>query len=383
MTFAVDIDGDPDGQLEVIAGNAVYDMTGVAKWHNGEPDGFPAVADFDLDGDPEIVVVSEGSVRLQDHLGNILWGPNVIAGDGRGGPPTIADYDGDGYPEIGVANKGYYTVLETDGTELWSRETDDDSSGMTGSSVFDFNGDGAAEVVYADERNLWVYRGSDGLVLLQEENHTSKTQLEYPVITDIDGDGHAEIILGSNDVFTPGWSGVTVLGTPSKRDGWWKACKIWNQHAFFFTHVDEDGAIPAVQGKPWLVHNSFRQNFPPNSWEGYPAADLIVSAEGPCIGPDGADDLRFAVRMGNQGAVESTLDPRVAVFSVGLSDEVLLGTGNLEGVLAEGQLSPTLLVPISSLASEGSYVVRADDNGYGVEYVIECNEANNSDLWPD
>ena len=378
MTFAVDIDD--DGQLEVIAGNASYDMSGVAEWHNGESDGFPGVADFDLDGDPEIVVVSDGTVRLQDHAGALLWGPNEIAGTGRGGPPTIADYDGDGLPEIGVANKGYYTVLDTDGGLLWSRETQDVSSGMTGSSVFDFNGDGQAEVVYADEITLWVYQGSDGAVLLAEENHTSRTQLEYPVITDIDGDEHAEIVLGSNDFFTEGWSGVTVLGTTVERGGWWKARRVWNQHAFFFTHVDEDGAIPAVQGKPWLVHNSFRQNFPPDTWEGYPAADLVAAADGPCRGAD--DEPLFAARVGNQGAWETSVSPQVALFATTTSEELLLGTGAASGTLAAGILSSTILVPWDEELATGEFRVRADDNGYGATYVTECDEGNNDADWP-
>lgn len=380
MTFAVDIDD--DGELEVIAGNAVYDINGDAEWTNGLDDGFPGVADFDGDGDPEIVVVFGGTVRLQDHEGNVVWGPNEIAGTGRGGPPTIADYDGDGLPEIGVANKGYYTVLDTDGSELWARATQDVSSGMTGSSVFDFNGDGAAEVVYADEVNLWVYQGNDGTVLLQEENHTSRTQLEYPVITDLDGDEHAEIVLGSNDYFTDGWTGITVLGTTVDRGGWWKARRVWNQHAFFFTHVTEDGTVPATQDKPWLAHNSFRQNFPPDAWEGYPAADLTADPAGPCIGPDGDDDLRFAVQIGNVGAYTTAVDVEVALFATTATDEVLLGTGSVGGLLDAGMLSTTILVPWNEGLQTGDYRVRADDSGTGVGYVTECDETNNAADWP-
>ncbi|MCP4793839.1 MAG: VCBS repeat-containing protein [Proteobacteria bacterium] len=380
MTFAVDIDD--DGELEVIAGNAVYDINGDAEWSNGEPDGFPGVADFDGDGDPEIVVVHNGNVRLQDHTGAIVWGPNEIAGNGRGGPPTIADYDGDGLPEIGIANSGFYTVLDTDGSELWARATQDVSSGMTGSSVFDFNGDGAAEVVYADEITLWVYQGNDGTVLLEEVNHTSRTQLEYPVITDIDGDEHAEIVLGSNDFFTEGWTGVTVLGTTVDRGGWWKARRIWNQHAFFFTHVDEDGTVPTAQEKPWLAHNSFRQNFPPDTWEGYPAADLTSEPAGPCIGPDGDDDLRFAVQVGNVGAYTTAVDVDVAVFAVTSSDEVLLGADSLEGFLEAGMLSTTVLVPWTEGQQTGEYRTKADDSGTGVGEVVECDETNNAADWP-
>ncbi len=377
MTFAVDLDG--DGDLEVVAGDAAYSMDGSAEWSNELGDGFPGVADFDLDGDPEIAVVTAGAVRLQDHQGNLVWGPIDIAGDGRGGPPTIADYDGDGLPEIGVANAGFYTVLDTDGSLLWSRETDDESSGMTGSSVFDFNGDGAAEVVYADEINLWVYQGSDGAVLLQEPNHTSRTQLEYPVITDIDGDQHAEIVLASNDFFTAGWTGITVLGTTQDRGGWWTARRVWNQHAFFFDHIDEDVRIPAAQGSPWLTHNSFRQNFPLGTWEGYPAPDLVAVTDGPCT-LDGAP--RFALRIGNEGAAEPLAVPLISLYATTSSEELLLATVPADAYSPPGVLGGTLLVPYDPAEATGSFRVRADDSGFGDGAIVECDEADNAADWP-
>ncbi len=368
MSFAVDLDG--DGALEVIVGNAAYDMFGNTLWSNGEPDGFPGVADFDLDGDPEIVVVVDGGVRLQDHVGNVLWGPNDIAGNGRGGPPTIADYDGDGYPEIGVANSGFYTVLDTDGSVLWSNPTNDQSSGMTGSSVFDFNGDGVAEVVYADEVDLYVYQGTDGAILLQESNHSSRTQLEYPVIADIDGDDFAEIVLPGNDFFTPGWTGISVLGSTSGR-GWWKARRIWNQHAYFATHVTDDGAIPAAQQQPWLVHNSFRQTFPPDAWLGYPVPNLVPEAMGTCEEPDG--NLLFGVRVANIGAADSALTPVVQVSRDGAN----VGQAPLEGPVLAGTRSAPVWLSVDD-ASPAAWEAVVDPNGT----VIECDDTDNTVQWP-
>ena len=368
MSFAVDIDD--DGELEVIVGNAAYDMTGGTEWANGLADGFPGVADFDADGDPEIVVVVAGGVRLQDHTGAVIWGPNDIAGNGRGGPPTIADYDGDGLPEIGVANSGFYTVLDTDGSLLWSNPTSDASSGMTGSSVFDFNGDGVAEVVYADEVDLFVYQGTDGAVLLQEPNHTSRTQLEYPVIADIDGDDFAEIVLPGNDFFTAGWTGVTVLGNVSGR-GWWKARRIWNQHAYFATHVDDDGGIPANQGKPWLVHNSFRQTFPPDAWLGYPTPNLVPEAIGPCEGPDGP---RFGVRVANEGAADTGAAPTVTLTQGGQ----VVAEGNTDAPIPAGMTSDVVWFDLDDAPEGATWEVTVD--GAGV--IVECDETDNVAVWP-
>jgi hypothetical protein len=185
-SFAVDTDN--DGIQEVVVGNALYRPDGTDIWFNGLSDGYPAVADFDADGGPEIVVVSPGKVRLQTAGGGVLW--DVVNPAQVGGPPTIADYDGDGQPEIGVAGKTGYVVFDGDGSVLWQQATQDASSAITGSSVYDFEGDGIADVVYADEVNLYVYSGTDGAVKLLYDGHNSGTLIEYPIVVDVDNDGY-------------------------------------------------------------------------------------------------------------------------------------------------------------------------------------------------
>ena len=184
-SFAADLEG--DGVQEVIVGNAVYHADGSHLWSIPEPDGYPAVADFDKDGGPEIVVVGTGTVRLQTAGGGMVW--NVANPAQVGGPPTIADYDGDGLPEVGVAGKAGYVVFDGDGTVLWQQATQDASSAVTGSAVYDFEGDGIADVVYADEINLYVYSGTDGAVKLLYDGHNSGTLIEYPIVVDVDNDG--------------------------------------------------------------------------------------------------------------------------------------------------------------------------------------------------
>jgi hypothetical protein len=195
---SVPVDLDGDGIQEVVVGNALYRPDGAAIWFNGQADGYPAVADFDLDGAPEIVVVTPGGVRLQAGDGAVLW--SVANPGGVGGPPTIADFDGDGFPEIGVAGAAAYVVFDGDGSVLWQVATQDASSAITGSSVYDFEGDGIADVVYADEVNLYVYSGVDGAVKLLYEPHNSGTLIEYPIVVDVDNDGQVEIIVAHNNL---------------------------------------------------------------------------------------------------------------------------------------------------------------------------------------
>ena len=61
-SFAVD--WDDDGFLDVVVGDAIYNRFGETIQELNGPDGYPAVADLDLDGRPDVVVVAEGSVHI-------------------------------------------------------------------------------------------------------------------------------------------------------------------------------------------------------------------------------------------------------------------------------------------------------------------------------
>jgi hypothetical protein len=254
-------DVDLDGQPEVVAGTTIYAANGAIEHTIAVgPDGYTAVANFDADPQAEIVLVSGGTVRLYEHDLTLKWGPVSIPDGGNGGSPTVADYDNDGQPEIGVAGARRYAVFETDGTLKWAAVTQDGSSNVTGSSVFDFEGDGAAEVVYSDELRLWVYRGSDGMVLF-ETLLSSCTWYEYPLVADVDGDNNAEIVAVANNNCGYGpQRGVYVFGDPTNT--WVQTRRLWNQHTYHITNIRADGTIPAVQQNNWEVPglNNFRLN---------------------------------------------------------------------------------------------------------------------------
>src|SRR5690606_35069725 len=147
------------------------------------------------------------------------------------------------------------------GALLWSAPTQDVSSNVTGSSVFDFDGDGAAEVVYADEKYLRIYRGTNGDTLYEVPN-PSGTTFEYPLIVDVDRDGHAEIVIGANQLVAPGaypgFSGLRVI--ESSNDGWVATRSIWNQHSYHITNINDDGTVPQNEQPSWLSHNTYRLN---------------------------------------------------------------------------------------------------------------------------
>jgi hypothetical protein len=307
-TTAADLD--LDGQLEVVGGNVAYHADGSVAFDRTAElrDGYPAIGDLDLDGRPEVVVVQSAfipSPYAGDHWllalradGTTLWGPvdinaglapaaDAAAGTvGGGGPPTIANVDDDAAPEIALAGAYAYVVFEPDGARRWASVSDDRSSRKTGSSVFDFDGDGRAEVIYGDQQWLRVYDGGDGGVRFCLCN-TSATLWEYPVVVDVDTDGHAELVVASNDYAfgactaapglgaceqarlaagdTAGTHGIRVFASPSR--DWVGTRRIWNQHTYHVTNVSERGTIPTHERPNWTVPglDDFRLNVQPGA----------------------------------------------------------------------------------------------------------------------
>jgi hypothetical protein len=146
-----------DGRMELIAGGTAYrvpvfadscpaDLTGTSAdtqaycqnllpvlW-DADVEGFCAVADVlgalpasgmpelapgpshPLDGKPEVLVISNGHLRIYDGASCGYDGTRCVARvDVRlaprdGGPPNVDDFDGDGFPEVGTAFETDYAM---------------------------------------------------------------------------------------------------------------------------------------------------------------------------------------------------------------------------------------------------------------------------------
>ena len=362
MSFAVDLDD--DGVQEVVTGNALYTPDGDTIWHNNLPDGAPAVADFDADGTPEIVVVGAATLRLQSSVdGSSIWSVPIPNANNRGGAPTIADFDGDGAPEIGVAGADFYLVFDTDGSILWQHAVNDASSAVTGSSVYDFEGDGVADVVYADQDNLWVLPGANGDAKLQFGEHSSGTWFEYPIIADIDGDDQVEIVYGSQGQF----SGITVIG--DAEESWRPGREVWNQYDYHITNINDDGSIPQDAGLNWLSYNNFRSGDLSPS-DGQAAPDLALGNEAVCEHECVDGLLVLTAQLGNEGASALTAGGEVSLFVVINGEEMLVETIELDGQIDPGVWLDGYLFELDPEGVE-SIILRASANEE------ECNLDNN------
>ena len=419
ISIAEDLDG--DGKLEVITGTQVYDgTTGMDKTKSvmrSLGGGYPAIGDFNADGHPDIVLVSSTSggqrVQIIDYFNNTLIMPATAAANGWGGAPTVADFDGDGKPEFATASAVNYYVYSPDclktpkpakckGTDpgvLWQSQTQDSSSGSTGSSVFDFNGDKIAEVVYRDECWLRVYNGPDGKKLFAAPV-SSGTDLEMPVIADTDGDGHADIVVSSDNVQGDSChSGVsaTELGMPhgpstfgikvfkDPMDRWMPSRAIWNQHAYHITNVNDDGTIPMVEMSNWKTFNNYRQNVQGSVAGTTPSGDATGKI---VIAPDSGDCVKLYRPSGNicnRGA-SAMASGMPATFYLGdprMMGAKLVCTGRTTKPIAVGECQ--LVSCDWNMPSPAPYDLwfQVNDDGAGHHPFGECKNGNDLAHFPN
>src|SRR6218665_3053252 len=375
ISYAANID--LDGPQEVVNGRAIYRADGTLKCVNKNiPQGLSGVGNFDSDPFGEVVIVGDPKVFLMDDDCKLLW-QTAIPGSGIGGAPNFADFDGDGQPEIGVAGASRYIVLETNGTIKWSSPTQDLSSNRTGSSTFDFEGDGKAEVIYGDELRLRIYDGATGAVRF-DVAHSSGTTYENPVIVDVDGDDNAEIVMIANNYGRSGPTGIRVFR--DKNDGWVNTRRIWNQHAYSVTNVNDDGTIPAHPATNWRTPglNTFRSNSQGvGNTSPFAASDLMVE-EGiasACDPESLAVTLTATVR--NAGDAASSKGLKVSFYKGDPSEGgTLLGVATVDSVIpAKGSANVSLRLTTAPGGNAKVWVV-ADDDGTGLGRETECIEDN-------
>lgn len=430
LTAVANLDDDPAPELTT--GGSAYDLEeGRLLWGgNRSQDGFVAVADLNVDGIPEVISIRAGSVVVRDgptgvvRIGNGGTWANLtvtIPGGGQGGPPTVADFDADGLPEISTAGREAYVVYDPDclptlppgrtGGDCqsssntpfvrWQTETQDLSSSSTGSSVFDFQGDGAAEVVYNDECWLHIYNGSDGSEALSVPwPNSSRTDFEYPIVVDVDGDGNSEIVVPANrdesvgrdncptdyaaelgvsvndlpDSIKAGTSGLYVLGDPNDR--WVGTRPIWNQYSYHVTNITESGEVPTEEADNFLVPglNNYRQNTQGGTVRNAPNLHVELDVATYCLDRE----VVLSAEVSNLGS--RGVPPGVQVTFVRTDEQQTEPIATLQTVNAllpgASERVTTILTEIPTNQTL-TFQVQVDETDDETGSVTECDETDN------
>jgi len=364
-----------DGVEEVIVGNAFYTPDGgIINADPAADDAMVGIANLDDDPEGEVIAVTGNTVRAIDTDFRVMWGPKRIASANIVSPPAIGDIDGDGYPEIIVAGGNELYALNHDGTEAW-RANVTDETGASGASIFDFEADGMPEVVYIDEVQLVAYDGLTGEIRFQTDKHASPTMMEYPVIADVDADGHAEILVPHAG------QGYALSMYEDALDSWAPTRQVWNQHGYNITNINDDLSVPVDAVPGFTTHNLWHGAESPLASD-YEFDDLegeIVDVCEDCAG----GWVFVGGSVINRSPVDMEPGIPVALYGRFSDGDRLIETTETADLIASGWTSEPMefAVAVSDLDGAEALWIVVDDDGTGVGIVEECAEENNGFQW--
>ncbi|MDR1454060.1 MAG: hypothetical protein LBJ01_00250 [Tannerella sp.] len=437
-------DMDGDGKPELISGNQIYKVNivnangtasntvtamtgGYALPANVLPTGIATtmgrtqVADFDLDGKLEVLVVTRNSTG---HPYAYLWKPNPggtaaqllgsytggQAGATTVGSPLVGNIDSDRYPEAVFISNGApdslmyalkYDPSKSMGYRLVQKWTlkHTDESGATGMSLFDFDLNGSAEICYRDQYSLRIIDGSGPIPTVNAifPNVTSGTRIEMPIIADVDGDDQAELIVNG---YTSGYRerGYLRVFKAPVNGRWAPARKVWNQYGYTSLNVHDDLTIPAQPASPAL-RMSGKDGILGNADDVYPFNNIfqqqtMLDADGnplwltpdleflsaACDYDSGGDSLRISVKFTNIGDAVASAPVFLAAYRNAAADGAAITVDSLMQPVAPGDTVQTVITVHNYSAvhpSPGHIAVSLNDRGEGRHVQQECDYGNN------
>ena len=415
MSFAADILGDPAPEL--ICGNTLYHVQ-IASRTNAAlnsvteiktvnipsripQDGNVAVADFNMDGQLDVMVIVDGTPNdFSDSSYIYAYDPvseNILFVHGHYaktiGYPMVGDIDGDGdldfvyidYKQpVSASRITAMTYHPGTGLQTKWQASHADESGQTSMTLFDFNQDGIMEIVYRDQDNLRIINGSgrshrtghDTIPFynLYTKSMYAGTWKEYPVVADVNNDGRAEIVVCGKTGSGLGWVGGQLM-TIGGIHPWAPARPVWNQYMYNVTNINKDLTVPAPlfnnatpftdpQGIVRRPFNNFLQQATTLDQYGRPFMSLAnLAIAGEPVLELGSEVLSLEIDVCNTG---ETTFPAPIFFSV------YTATGQL--VLTEAQsqsLQPGECVTVTLSISQD--ILKRFDNPYPLRIIVNDN----------
>jgi len=279
-----------------LMGAALGDGTGTAwtPWDtglatNGEDWGMFAtdLADFDLDGDLDIVCESFGAgngVRVYENLGDGTWSQAwMIDGGNASAMLETGDFDADGCMDFLCTRWGTQVYFGDGAFGFTLNQTGMPEEDMIGVDIGDFDADGRDDVLcsFANDSGVRCYRWDDTFSEWTDHSDGLPSGSAYVDLVQfgrIDGDEHLDVVVYDDP------TGTVYLGDGT---GNWTADASWTMPSpgdptalRVDGDVDHDGrediAVEAVMQSGWYEINQLRVYSP---WTA--PADLLVRLLGP------------------------------------------------------------------------------------------------------
>ena len=263
------------GYVSVLLGNGDGTFQPAQEYATG---GFGAssvaIADFNGDGNPDVVVANQCSTTACKSGGSV----SILLGNGNGtlqaaqtyssGGDTalsiaIADFNKDGNLDLAVANQcqdsscqnGAVSLLLGNGNGSFQAAQSFASAGYLTNSVAvgDFNGDGNSDLVLASQCQDTTCQKGGVSVLLGNGNGTFQTAQSYSsagsqadsvVITDLNGDGELDLVVSNLCQSTGDCNNGVVSSLLGRGDGTFRAATAYSsggQNAYSVVAGDFSG----------------------------------------------------------------------------------------------------------------------------------------------
>ena len=173
-------------------------------------------ADFDRDGNVDIVTANTGDTTVSVLLGNgdgTFQAQQEVSVSGVPRGVAVLDVDGDGDIDIATSDRtsGLITVLLNDGSGVFGGATTfgTGTNGEWGIAAGDMNDDGILDLVVGDQvaQRIYVYAGNGDGTFTLVDDQASGGAVWMLVLGDVNGDGHEDVSVANN-----GNLGAILLG---------------------------------------------------------------------------------------------------------------------------------------------------------------------------
>ena len=220
-----------------------------------------------------------------------------------------------------------------------------------------------------------AYDGATGAVKFYSTEHASNTMMDYPVVADIDGDEHAEILVCHN-----GFS-VALTAYKDVQERWARARGVWNQHAYGIDNIGDDLSVPTNATPSFSSTNTWHAGVATTG----EAIGLDVSGEilDVCEAECGDGTVRVAARAWNQAEEPIPAGTTIGLYALSGDVRTLLSRVSLDAELAPGWTTGALMFDVSAGAVGAADQLRlqVDDDGTADGALSECSELNNVFAW--
>ncbi len=253
------------GSPNVIANGAVWDADGnLVSNRLGVRAYSLALAQLDDSGQVSIISQEPGFVVARHADGSVQW-QSMIYGGGATDVPgnlSVADLDGDGSPDITTTLEGFQFAYDAKGEIKWIHHYADGQGFRTidqykRPAVFDLDGDGIAEVIMPTTLGLEFTDGKTGVTRTVvpwpalgvtntgQSNGLANAYSTSAVVADVDGSGHASILL-TVPLYTY-LSSQYLVAVGAQNNDWRPAPTVYNEYSYHVSNVDNVGHIPLVE----------------------------------------------------------------------------------------------------------------------------------------